>query len=142
MEHRYRRLLVATTNAGKLREIREILRATGIELLSLDEVGKIPEPEETGATFAENSRLKARYDNARTGLPSVADDSGIEIDALNGALVKRAGALGIKVPANEMIVAAVKAIEAAGRRDGTKLDEAKLEAAARKDPRNGRWGGE
>ncbi len=85
MEHRYRRLLVATTNAGKLREIREILRATGIELLSLDEVGKIPEPEETGATFAENSRLKARYYNARTGLPSVADDSGIEIDALNGA---------------------------------------------------------
>jgi len=85
MEHRYRRLLVATTNAGKLREIREILRPTGIELLSLDEVGKIPEPEETGATFAENSRLKARYYNARTGLPSVADDSGIEIDALNGA---------------------------------------------------------
>jgi len=85
MENRYPRLLVATTNAGKLREIREILRATGIELLSLDEVGKIPEPEETGATFAENSRLKARYYNARTGLPSVADDSGIEIDALNGA---------------------------------------------------------
>ena len=85
MEKRYRRLLVATTNVGKLREIREILRGTGIELLSLDEVGKIPEPEETGATFAENSRLKARYYNARTGLPSVADDSGIEIDALNGA---------------------------------------------------------
>ena len=86
MENRYRRLLVATTNAGKLREIREILRETGIELLSLEDVGDdIPEPEETGATFAENSRLKARYYNARTGLPSVADDSGIEIDALNGA---------------------------------------------------------
>ena len=86
MENRYRRLLVATTNAGKLREIRETLRETGIELLSLEDVGDdIPEPEETGATFAENSRLKARYYNARTGLPSVADDSGIEIDALNGA---------------------------------------------------------
>jgi 2-dehydropantoate 2-reductase len=64
-----------------------------------------------------------------------------EIDALNGALVKRARALGIPVPANEMIVLAVKAIEAAGRRDGSALDEPKLEAAARQDPRNGRWGG-
>ena len=63
-----------------------------------------------------------------------------EIDALNGALVKRAKALGIPVPANEMIVLAVKAIEAAGRRDGKALDEKALEAAGRADPRRGRWG--
>jgi len=85
MENRYRRLLIATTNAGKLREIRGILGDTGIELLSLDDVGAIAEPEETGTTFAENSQLKARYYNAVTGLPAVADDSGIEIDALGGA---------------------------------------------------------
>jgi non-canonical purine NTP pyrophosphatase (RdgB/HAM1 family) len=85
MENRYQRLLIAATNVGKLREIRDILRDTGIELLSLDDVGDIAEPEETGATFAENSRLKARYYHAQTGLPAVADDSGIEIDALNGA---------------------------------------------------------
>jgi len=83
--NRYRRLLVATTNVGKLKEIRQILRDAPIDLLSLDDVGDVPEPEETGATFAENSRLKARYYNERTGLPAVADDSGIEIDALDGA---------------------------------------------------------
>jgi XTP/dITP diphosphohydrolase len=82
---RYRRLLVATTNAGKLKEIREILKDAPIELLTLDDVGGIAEPEETGATFAENARLKARYYSSRTGLPAVADDSGIEIDALDGA---------------------------------------------------------
>ena len=82
---RYRRLLVATTNPGKLKEIREILRDAPVDLLSLDDVGGIPEPEETGATFADNARLKARYYSARTGLPAVADDSGIEIDALDGA---------------------------------------------------------
>ena len=63
-----------------------------------------------------------------------------EIDALNGALVKRATVLGIPVPANEMIVFAVKAIEAAGKRDGAALNEKALEAAGRGDPRRGRWG--
>jgi 2-dehydropantoate 2-reductase len=63
-----------------------------------------------------------------------------EIDALNGALVERARAHGIAVPANEMIVLAVKAREAAAARDGDALDEAALEAAARNDPRAGRWG--
>jgi len=54
--------------------------------------------------------------------------------------VQRAKALGIPVPANEMIVLAVKALEASGARDGSKLDEPALEAAARANPRNGRWG--
>lgn len=64
-----------------------------------------------------------------------------EIDALNGALVRRAQRHGIPVPANEMIVLAVKAIEAAGRRADGLIDEPVLEAAAGADPRNGRWGG-
>jgi XTP/dITP diphosphohydrolase len=80
-----RTLLVATTNPGKLREIREILAGVSCELLSLDAFPHIEEPEETGATFAENARLKALYYSDRTGLPAVADDSGIEIDALDGA---------------------------------------------------------
>jgi XTP/dITP diphosphohydrolase len=85
------RLVVATTNPGKIREIVDILdgvRDAGgapIELVSLTEFPAIAEPEETGATFAENSRLKALYYAAATGLPSVADDSGIEIDALDNA---------------------------------------------------------
>jgi 2-dehydropantoate 2-reductase len=63
-----------------------------------------------------------------------------EIDALNGALVKRAQALGIAVPFNEAIVLAVKGIEAAKKRDGNALDEKALEAVGRRDARNGRWG--
>jgi XTP/dITP diphosphohydrolase len=78
-------LLLATTNPGKLREIRGILAHLPIELASLEQFPGIPEPEETGATFAENARLKALYYHQKTGLPAVADDSGIEIDALDKA---------------------------------------------------------
>ena len=78
-------LLVATTNPGKLREIRGILAGVPVELVSLDQFPGVAEPEETGATFAENARLKALYYHERTGLPAVADDSGIEIDALDKA---------------------------------------------------------
>ena len=78
-------LLVATTNAGKLREIRQILAGVGVDLVSLEQFPGIVEPEETGGTFAENARLKALYYHAQTGLPAVADDSGIEIDALDKA---------------------------------------------------------
>ena len=80
-----RQLLVATTNPGKLREIRGILAGVPIALVSLEQFPAIAEPEETGATFAENARLKALYYHERTGLPAVADDSGIEIDALDKA---------------------------------------------------------
>ena len=78
-------LLIATTNPGKLREIRGILAGISVELVALDQFPDVPEPEETGATFADNARLKARYYHEKTGLPSVADDSGIEIDALDKA---------------------------------------------------------
>jgi XTP/dITP diphosphohydrolase len=78
-------LLLATTNPGKVREIRGILRGAPVEIISLDSLPPIEEPQETGRTFAENARLKALYYNAATGLPSVADDSGLEVDALDGA---------------------------------------------------------
>ena len=78
------RLLIATTNPGKVREICEILAGVPIELHGLDEFPGIPDPEETGTTFAENARLKALYYSDKTGLPAAADDSGIEIDALGG----------------------------------------------------------
>ena len=77
-------LLLATTNPGKLREIRGILGGLQVELVSLEQFSGIVEPEETGATFAENARLKALYYNEATGLPAVADDSGLVIDALGG----------------------------------------------------------
>src|SRR5215203_4595363 len=80
-----RRVLIATTNRGKIREIRGILAEAPVDLLTLADLNAIAEPEETGATFAENARLKALYYAAATGVPSVADDSGIEIDALDKA---------------------------------------------------------
>lgn len=80
-----KQLVIATTNPGKVREIRGILDGLDLELASLDRFSHVPEPEETGATFAENARLKALYYSAHTGLPAVADDSGLEIGALGNA---------------------------------------------------------
>ena len=78
-------LLIATTNAGKMKEIEGILKGVPLKLLSLADIAAIDEPEETGSTFAENARLKALYYHHATGLAAVADDSGLEIDALGGA---------------------------------------------------------
>ena len=79
------RLLIATTNRGKLAEIRRILGSAPFELVTLEACPALTEPAETGATFAENARQKALYYAAATGLPAVAEDSGLEIDALDGA---------------------------------------------------------
>jgi XTP/dITP diphosphohydrolase len=78
-------LLIATTNPGKVREIQGILNWIPIELVTLDLFPDVAEPDETGETFAENARLKAMYYSEETGLPAVADDSGIEIQALGNA---------------------------------------------------------
>jgi len=80
------RLLVATNNEGKVRELVEALRACDIEIVRLRDLGDdAPEaPEETGSTFEENALLKAHYYFERTGIVSVADDSGLEVDALDG----------------------------------------------------------
>jgi XTP/dITP diphosphohydrolase len=80
-----RKLLVATTNRDKLREIRPILQGAPVRLVSLDDYPGIEEPEETGRTFAENAQLKALYYAEATGELTVAEDSGLEIDALDGA---------------------------------------------------------
>ena len=79
-----RQIVVATGNPGKQREIGEILRAPGIEL-ARDARLDMASVEETGATFVENALLKARYATHVSGLPALADDSGIEVDALRGA---------------------------------------------------------
>jgi XTP/dITP diphosphohydrolase len=78
-------LLLATTNPGKLREYREIFAELPFHLTTLDEQGIDLEVEETGATFAENALLKARAYTQASGLLTLADDSGLEIDALGGA---------------------------------------------------------
>lgn len=80
-------VLVASRNAKKLRELRRVLDRAGIDgidLIGLDEMPPFPEAPETGATFEENAAAKARDGALATGLPCVADDSGLEIDALRG----------------------------------------------------------
>ena len=82
------KLVLATKNAGKVIEFRRILEdfgASDIEVLSLESFPEIPDVEEAGSTFEENSLLKARTISKLTGLPALADDSGICVDALNGA---------------------------------------------------------
>ncbi|MPZ88203.1 MAG: RdgB/HAM1 family non-canonical purine NTP pyrophosphatase [Nitriliruptorales bacterium] len=78
------RLLLASANPGKVAEFRRILAGVDVTLLDAGDV-TLPEVEETGGTFAENALLKARAAAAATGLPSVADDSGLVVDALGGA---------------------------------------------------------
>ena len=77
-------ILVATRNRGKIREYRELLGATSFRLVSLDDVGVSDEVEETGETFRENAALKATLYAAAAGLSALADDSGLEVDALCG----------------------------------------------------------
>jgi len=80
-----RRVLLASRNAKKLVELQRILGpAADVELVGLGDVPEYPEAPETGATFAENALLKAREGVHYTGLPTVADDSGLAVDALNG----------------------------------------------------------
>ena len=80
-----KKLVCATNNAGKLREIRDILRPLGFEVLSGKDCGLHLEPEETGMTFEENALLKASAMAQASGLAALADDSGLMVDALDGA---------------------------------------------------------
>jgi XTP/dITP diphosphohydrolase len=79
-----RRLLVATRSEHKLRELRELLRLEYAELVSLEGVGVEGDPLEDGRTFRTNAAIKARFGLRATALPTLADDSGIEVDALDG----------------------------------------------------------
>jgi XTP/dITP diphosphohydrolase len=78
-------LVVATRNRGKTKEFREAFAALGVEVRDLNETNGVPEIEETGATFAENAYIKAKAAAERLGLPVLADDSGLCVDALGGA---------------------------------------------------------
>ncbi|MEJ7748507.1 MAG: non-canonical purine NTP pyrophosphatase [Candidatus Limnocylindrales bacterium] len=79
-----RRLLVATRSDHKLAELRELLRLDHAVLVSLDELGLPGDPVEDGATFEANAAIKARFGVRASGLPTIADDSGLEVDALGG----------------------------------------------------------
>ena len=78
------RLVLATGNAGKLRELQALLADSGVEVLSQQDFN-VPDADETGLSFVENAILKARHAARLTGLPALADDSGLAVDALQGA---------------------------------------------------------
>lgn len=78
-------LVAATNNKGKLREYKRMLEPLGFEILSLSDLSLEADPEETGNSFAENARIKAGYVCALSDLPALADDSGLCVDALDGA---------------------------------------------------------
>lgn len=84
-----RRLVIASGNTGKLREYRELLAGAGVELIAFDS-----EVEEVGETYAQNAQLKADAGAARSGLPALGDDSGVEVDALDGFPGIRSARLG------------------------------------------------
>lgn len=79
------KVVAATNNGAKLKEMRRIMGAEGYEILSMAEAGVKMDIEETGETFAENAAIKARAVCGASGLPSLGDDSGLEVDALDGA---------------------------------------------------------
>ena len=79
------RIVLATNNKHKIREIKNILADLSMEILTLEDFTGFPKVEETGKTFEENAIIKAQAIYQFTGLPSVADDSGLEVDALDGA---------------------------------------------------------
>jgi XTP/dITP diphosphohydrolase len=85
MKNDLRQILIGTKNAGKIREMQGLLAGLSVELKSLNEFEQIAEPEETGQSFAENAALKAVYYARAAGLPALADDSGLEVEALSGA---------------------------------------------------------
>jgi XTP/dITP diphosphohydrolase len=92
------KLLVATNNAGKVRELADLLAGLPVQLLSLSDIGGVTEVGETGATFEENAILKARGYAMQTGMWALADDSGLEIEALGnrpGVLSARYGGQGM-----------------------------------------------
>ncbi|HEX8422239.1 MAG TPA: XTP/dITP diphosphatase [Pyrinomonadaceae bacterium] len=112
-------LLIATRNAGKIRELTELLSNLPLRLRHLSEFPRIEEVEETGETFAANAELKARLYSRQTNLWTLADDSGLEVDALGGApgvfSARYGGAHATDAERNARLLAELSATKDAGR---------------------------
>lgn len=106
-----KKVVLATGNAGKLKEIREMLAGLDLDIVSQRELG-IADADETGLSFVENAILKARHAARLSGLPAIADDSGIEVDALHGApgiySARYAGANAADADNNRKLLAALE----------------------------------
>ena len=112
------RLLVATTNPNKVREIRQLLSRAAVDIVTLDGWPDLAAPEEAGATFEDNARAKALYYGAATGELTVAEDSGLSIDALDGAPgVESARFGGVDLPYPEKFALIDAALRVKGERE-------------------------
>lgn len=107
---------MASGNAGKLREIARLLEGLGVDVVAQTELG-VTDADETGTTFAENSLIKAEHAALATGLPAIADDSGLSVDALDGApgvySARYAGGAGDEAN-NDKLLAALEGVENRG----------------------------
>ncbi len=116
MSSRPTKVVMASGNAGKIREIARLLDGLGVEVIAQTDLG-VDDADETGTTFAENSLIKARHAAEATGLPSIADDSGLSVDALDGApgvySARYAGDAGDEAN-NDKLLAALDGIEDRG----------------------------
>lgn len=141
------RLLVASRNRKKLAELRRVLDSARLafELVSLSDIPTFDEAPETGATFEENALAKARDAFAATGLPSVADDSGLEVDALNGMpgvlSARWAGVHGDDAANNALLLAQLRDVPS-GRRGAAFVSVCALVSAAGDVVVRGRWPGQ
>jgi len=114
------KLLIATRNEGKMRELRQLLGGVPHEIMSLDDLGIADEIEETGATFEENAALKAEGYSQLSGLLTLADDSGLEVDALGGAPgVRSARYAGADATDADRVALLLKNLEKTGADDRT-----------------------
>jgi XTP/dITP diphosphohydrolase len=112
--------VLATTNPNKVREIRAMLDGAPVEIVGLDSFPSIPAPDETGTTFAENARLKALYYSAATRMPAIAEDSGLEVDTLDGAPgIESARFAGADTSYPEKFKALYAMLDARGSREST-----------------------
>ena len=110
------KIVMATGNPGKIRELARLLDGLGVEIVAQSELG-VPDADETGTSFAENSLIKARHAAEATGLPAIADDSGLSVDALDGApgvySARYAGDAGDEAN-NDKLLAALEGVEDRG----------------------------
>lgn len=117
MSERPARIVMATGNPGKIREIARLLEGLGIEIVAQSEFG-VSDADETGVTFAENSLIKAQHAADATGLPAIADDSGLSVDALEGApgvySARYSGPDGDDEANNDKLLAELEGIEERG----------------------------
>ncbi|MGH8111760.1 MAG: RdgB/HAM1 family non-canonical purine NTP pyrophosphatase [Rhodanobacteraceae bacterium] len=141
------RIVLASGNVGKLTELRALLAGTGIDLVSRREFG-VTDPDETGTTFVENAIIKARHAATRSGLPALADDSGICVDALGGApgldSAIYAGAHGADEANNDKLLRALADVPDARRTAHYVCVVVLLRSASDPDPviAIGRWRGQ